>query len=118
MVSERDKEVLRVTFKSTDPRDINAKCGWGWRLPFNPERGPDERFTEKEREVSNLANSKTPQTRKELRIKTYAYWAPFNYENVTVDLGRPGTGVEFNPDGAELSNDNYNYPLTTIRNAH
>ena len=50
----------------------------------------------------NLAKSKTPQTRKELRIKTYDYWAPFNYENVTVDPGRPGTGVEFNPDGAEL----------------
>ena len=94
--------MLRVTFKSTDSRDINVRCGWGWRLPLNPERGPDGKITEKEREVRNLVESKASQTRDVLRVKTYAYWAPFNHKNVTVDLGRPGTGVEFNSDGAEL----------------
>jgi hypothetical protein len=112
MSSERDQEVLRVTFGSTDPRDINAKCGWGWRIPFNPERAPDENRTELELEVRRLAQEGTPQLREEWRTKTYAYWAPFNYPNVTVDLGRPGTGVEFNPDGAEL--DIYPYGAITI----
>ena len=45
-------------------------------------------------------------------MKTYTYWAPFNYANVTVELGRPGTGVEFNMDGAEL--DIYPYGAITI----
>ena len=112
MLSERDQEVLRVTFHSTHPGDINAKCGWGWRIPFNPERGPEERFTEKELEVSKLAKGKTPQTKEVWRTKTYAYWAPFNYDNVKVELGRPGTGVEFNPDGAEL--DIYPYGAITV----
>ena len=101
MTSERDKEVLRVTFGSVHPAHVYAKCGWGWRIPFNPNRG-DEDWTEAELEVTRLAREGTPQVREEWRTKTYVYWAPFNYPNVTVELGRPGTGVEFNPDGAEL----------------
>ena len=112
MSAERDAEVLRVTFGSTDPRDVNSVCGWGWRIPFNPERKPDENWTEAELEVTRMAKEGTPQVRDVWRTKTYAYWAPFNYPNVKVDLGRPGTGVEFNPDGAEL--DIYPYGAITI----
>ena len=112
MSAERDAEVLRVTFGSTDPRDITAKCGWGWRIPGNPDRKPDELWTEAEREVTRLAKEGTPQVREVWRPLTYTYWAPFNYPNVKVDLGRPGTGVEFNPDGAEL--DIYPYGAITI----
>jgi hypothetical protein len=67
-------------------------------------------FTGAEREVWNLGGK--PQTREVWRTKTYVYWAPFNYENVTVELGRPGTGCEFNADGVEL--DVYPYGSITI----
>lgn len=108
MSSERDREVIDVTFHST-PQSFNK--GWGWRIPHNPEREPGK-FTDVELEVRNLAKSETPQTREEYRPTTYAYHAPFNYPNVKVELGRPGTGVEFNPDGAEL--DIYPYGAITI----
>ena len=96
--SEQDGKVLDVTFHST-PDSFNA--GWGWRIPANPDREPGK-FTELEREVTRLAKQDTPQKREVWREKTYTYWAPFNYPNVRVELGRPGTGVEFNPDGAEI----------------
>ena len=108
MTSERDKKIIEVTFGSGGK---GANPGWGWRITQNPDRVPGE-WTEKELEVTRLAESGTPQTREAWRAKTYTYWAPFNYPNVTVELGRPGTGVEFNPDGAEI--DIYPYGAITI----
>lgn len=99
--SERDKKVIEVTFK-------NHPMGWGWRIPRNPKRKPFKavetpgKWTKEELEVTKLAENKTPQTREASRIKTYTYWAPFNYPNIEVELGRPDTGCEFNPDGVEL----------------
>lgn len=96
--AEQEKKVLDVTFNSV-PKQPNK--GWGWRLPRNPARVPGK-FTEEELEVKTLAANKTPQTRRVLRTATYEYTAPFNFPNITVELGRPGTGVEFNSDGVEL----------------
>jgi hypothetical protein len=115
MCSERDRQVIEVTFHSTPPGEAERAGGWGWRIPKNPERQPGERFTEKEQEVARLAKDETPQTREVARTRTYTYWPPFNYPNVKVDLGRPGTGVEFNLDGAEL--DIYPYGAITIEEA-
>ena len=112
MTSERDREVLRVTFHSTHPGDINAKCGWGWRIPYNPHRGADELETDLENEVRRLAREGTSQVPLEWCTKTREYWAPFNYPNVTLELGRPGTGTEFNTRGAEI--DIYPYGAITI----
>lgn len=108
MLSEKDQKVLDATFHST-PQSFNA--GWGWRIPHNPKREPGK-CTPEELEVTNLASSGTPQEREVSTTKTYTYWAPFNYANVKVDLGRPGTGVEFNTDGAEI--DIYPYGAITI----
>ena len=106
--SKRNEEVIRVTFNST-PDGVNG--AWGWRIPHNPAREPGK-FTDDELEVQKLAEGKTPQTRQVSSTTIYTYSAPFNYTNVKVDLGRPGTGVEFNPDGAEL--DVYPYGAITI----
>jgi len=95
---ERDRKIIDVTFNSSG-ESVNG--AWGWRIPRNPARVMGE-FTDAEREVDTLAENNTPQKREVSRVKTYTYWAPFNYENATVELGRPGTGVEFNIDGAEL----------------
>jgi hypothetical protein len=108
MSEERDRKVLEVTFQTT--RD-QLNVGWGWRIPRNPAREPGQ-FAEAELQVTRLARAGTHQTREAWRTLTYTYWAPFNYPNVRVDLGRPGTGVEFNPDGAEL--DIYPYGAITI----
>lgn len=102
MSSERDREVIAVTFHSTPPAEAKRAGGWGWRIPLNPERKPGERFTEREQEVKKLAQGKVLQTKESSHTKTNTYRAPFNYANVRVELGRPGTGVEFNIDGAEL----------------
>jgi hypothetical protein len=96
---ERDRKIIDVTLYSVPGQNINR--AWGWKIPQNPEREPGK-FTEEELEVRRLAQSKAPQTREVSRTKTYTYWAPFNYPNVEVELGRPGTGTEFNPDGAEI----------------
>ena len=56
--SERDKEVIEVTFHST-PRKSRPP-GWGWRIPHNPERKPGK-YTEQELEVKKLAASKSRQ---------------------------------------------------------
>ena len=98
MNEDRDAKVLDVTFNSV-PKQPNK--GWGWRIPRNPARVPGK-FTDEELEVKNLAAAGTPQQREVLRTTTYVYHAPFNYPNITVELGRPGTGVEFNNEGAEL----------------
>lgn len=82
----------------------------------NPERDmsipdPVERFTEAEREVTRLAEAQTPQAREVYQPVVFQYWAPFNYPNIRVELGRgepdglatePYTGAEYNPDGVEL----------------
>ena len=106
--AEEDRKILDVTFNSCAP---GLRCGWGWKIARNPERVKGE-FTELENEVVTMAEEKTPQQREVSRVKTYTYWAPFNYPNVVLELGRPGTGVEFNGDGAEL--DIYPYGSITI----
>lgn len=95
---ERDRKVIDVTFNSS-PKSFNS--GWGWRIPHNPARQAGK-WTEAELQVTRMAKDKTPQVRQAYRTVTYEYEAPFNYPNVKVELGRPGTGTEFNPDGAEI----------------
>ena len=75
--------------------------GWGWRIPNNPKRVLGE-YTEEEREVQRILEDNEVQEREVSRVKTYTYWAPFNYPNVEVELGRDAVGCEFNNDGAEL----------------
>jgi len=103
-----EEKVLHVTYHST-PQSFNK--GWGWRIPHNPERKPGQR-TEAEGEVKRLAASENAQERESFVVVTHAYWAPFRYPNIRVELGRPGTGVEFNSDGAEI--DVYPYGAITI----
>jgi len=57
-----------------------------------------------EREVTTLAKAGTPQTVVEYTPVVREYWAPFNYPNFCVELGRtdPYVGAEFNMDGVEL----------------
>jgi hypothetical protein len=108
-MEDRDRKIIAVTFGST-PSSFNP--GWGWKIPRNPEREPGREWTETELEVTRMAKESSPQTREVWRTKVYSYWAPFNYPNVRVELGRPGTGTEFNPDGAEI--DIYPYGSITI----
>lgn len=105
---DRDRKVIDVTFNSA-PDSYNA--GWGWKIPYNPARRPGQ-FTDQELVVRRMAREGTPQAREVCRTRTYTYWAPFNYPNVQVELGRPGTGTEFNPDGAEI--DIYPYGSITV----
>lgn len=67
----------------------------------NPKRVLGE-FTEAEMEVVKLAKSKAPQKRVTYTTITYEYWAPFNYPNVIVEIGRDDSGGEYNMDGVEL----------------
>jgi hypothetical protein len=62
------------------------------------------RVTDLEHEVDRLAKNKTPQTVVEYMPVVREYWAPFNYPNFCVELGRtdPYVGAEFNMDGVEL----------------
>jgi hypothetical protein len=91
------KEIKRALFKNPE-RDMSIADPW-------------ERLTEAEREVERMAEAKTPQVPEAYQPVTYQYWAPFNYPNVRVELGRgepdglatkPYTGAEYNPDGVEL----------------
>jgi len=61
-------------------------------------------FTEAELEVPRLAENGTPQQVVEYTPVVHEYWAPFNYPNFCVELGRtdPYVGAEFNEDGVEL----------------
>jgi len=71
----------------------------------NPWREEHPRqMTEIEQEVERMAEAGTPQTRTAYTPVTYEYWAPFNYPNICVELGRtdPYVGAEFNTDGVEL----------------
>jgi hypothetical protein len=105
---DRDRKIIEVTFGST-PSSFNP--GWGWKIPHNPAREPGT-WTEAELEVTRMAREGVRQSRQVWRPRVYCYWAPFNYPNVKVELGRPGTGTEFNPDGAEI--DIYPYGSITI----
>lgn len=69
-----------------------------WRLKHPAQ------FSEAEQEVVRLAKSGDPQKRGAFTPITYEYWAPFNYPNINVELGRtkPYVGAEFNFDGVEL----------------
>jgi len=67
----------------------------------NPERLPGK-TTELEREVTRIHRNSEKQTVKSFTTKVRQYWAPFNYPNFVVELGRPGSGAEFNTDGVEL----------------
>ncbi len=74
---------------------------------YNPDRlaaepGGKLPRTELEREVNRLYENQTPQTREKLTTVTYQYWAPFNYPNIVVELGREDLGAEYNVDGVEL----------------
>ena len=62
------------------------------------------KMTDIEREVERIAETGEPQTRTAYTTVTYEYWAPFNYPNICVELGRtdPYVGAEFNTDGVEL----------------
>jgi len=70
----------------------------------NPAREPGKiRLMPGEDEVTPLHKSRTPQVRTRFVPVTYEYWAPFNYPNVLVELGREGQyGPEYNWDGVEL----------------
>lgn len=71
----------------------------------NPWRqGHETQFSEAEQEVVRMAENHTPQTRQAYTTVVYEYWAPFNYPNICVELGRtdPYVGAEFNEDGVEL----------------
>jgi hypothetical protein len=61
-------------------------------------------FSDAEREVVRLAESGEPQERITYMPVVHEYWAPFNYPNIRVELGRtdPYVGAEFNDDGVEL----------------
>ena len=61
-------------------------------------------FSNEEKEVVHLAESGEIQ-QAEMYIPTVKqYWAPFNYPNIHLELGRtdPYVGAEFNYDGVEL----------------
>lgn len=62
------------------------------------------RVTELEHEVDILHKNQTPQNVVEYMPVVREYWAPFNYPNFCVELGRtdPYVGAEFNMDGVEL----------------
>lgn len=71
----------------------------------NPWReGRTGQFSEAEQEVVRMAEEHTSQHREAYTTVTYQYWAPFNYPNFCVELGRvdPYIGAEFNEDGVEL----------------
>ena len=75
-----------------------AKVKNPWRLEHGPE------FSPAELEVVRLAESGERQVRQAYTPVVYEYWAPFNYPNFHVELGRtdPYIGAEFNEDGVEL----------------
>ncbi len=66
-------------------------------------------FTPAELEVTRMAENGTPQQVIEYTTVMREYWAPFNYPNFCVELGRidPYVGAEFNEDGVELDEPPY-----------
>ncbi len=65
---------------------------------------PLTRLTDAEQEVVRIAESGETQVVEAFTLVTYQYWAPFNYPNIKVELGRvdPYVGAEYNTDGVEL----------------
>ena len=78
------------------------------RNPARDEEGwenlPNRGRTELESEVVRMAEAGTPQEGLEYNPEVSEDWAPFNYDNFCVELGRtePYLGAEFNTDGVEL----------------
>jgi len=59
-------------------------------------------IADEECEVTKISKESIPQTVEVYHVEHRQYWAPFNYPNFAVELGREGMGAEFNPDGVEL----------------
>jgi len=60
-------------------------------------------FSELELEVTRIHESGEPQVRDQFVPVTYEYYAPFNYPNFCVELGRSEPpGAEYNMDGVEI----------------
>lgn len=70
-------------------------------ISTNPARKPTV-IEDYEREVTKMAQANTPQSVEVYTVEHRQYWAPFNYPNARVELGRTELGAEFNPDGVEL----------------
>ncbi len=62
------------------------------------------RQTVMERKIVRMAKEGSPQQVIQYAPVVREYWAPFNYDNFCVELGRtdPYVGAEFNSDGVEL----------------
>ena len=67
----------------------------------NPERVAGK-MSELEREVTRIYRNKEKQTMVRYVKEVHEYWAPFNYPNVVLEVGREGSGAEVNNDGVEL----------------
>ncbi|MEM2888960.1 MAG: hypothetical protein QXR42_05715 [Candidatus Bathyarchaeia archaeon] len=70
-------------------------------IAMNPQR-KSSNYTELEKEVIRIHQKRERQSAEIFTTKVKQYWAPFNYPNFVVELGRPGSGAEFNTDGVEL----------------
>jgi len=68
---------------------------------MRPGRRPGT-FEEEEKEVTRLADAGEAQAVDVYREEHHQYWAPFNYPNFRVELGRGYPNCEFNPDGVEI----------------
>jgi len=72
------------------------------RVPLrNPRREPGK-MTSEELEVVRVYKSGEVQSVERYTVEVHEYWAPFNYPNVVVEIGREGSGAEVNTDGVEL----------------
>ena len=70
-------------------------------MPRNPNREPGKMMPD-ELEVVRIHENKEQQKVNRYVTEIHEYWAPFNYPSVVVELGREGSGAEFNDDGVEL----------------
>lgn len=70
-------------------------------IPRNPKRETGK-ITQDELEVVRIYRNKEKQTVVKYVTEVHEYWAPFNYPNVAVEVGREGSGAEVNTDGVEL----------------
>lgn len=94
-VSEYLNQTIRHTFMAKPiEKEVRA-------IARNPMRKPGK-MTDLEREVKRIYRNKEPQKVEVFTTKIKQYWAPFNYPNFVVELGRPGSGAEINTEGVEL----------------
>jgi len=86
-------------------------------LMKNPSRVSGGELTEEEKKASprRIYDEKIKQEKEIFQKRTYQYWAPFNYPNIVVELGRSGVGAEYNMDGVELDIPPYG-AITLIEN--